>query len=191
MVRGQGEEVKKTGWAKVKMGLLDLGLIALLILLFFQQHCGYHLVGQGISLPEYYWSMAIPVFENRTAQQDVAQIITLAIIDAFSQQGNLTIMPEEQANAILKGTITSYREQPQNISSGNLAQSYRIFITASVQLVNRKTGEIFWQDNKMYFSQDYEVSEQLSQTELLQIEAREQASADFADNLVSVVLEGF
>ena len=40
---------------------------------------------------EFYWKMAIPVFDNRTPQQDVAQIISLAIIDAFSRRGELTI----------------------------------------------------------------------------------------------------
>jgi len=171
-------------WSIVRViFFLGLGLVC--------HGCGYRLVGQGISLPDYYRSMAIPVFENQTPQQEIAQVITIAVIDAISQRGGLSVMTEEQANAVLRGKITSYREQPQNISSGYLAQSYRIFITASVQLIDQKSGDIFWQDNKMFFSQDYDVSEYLSQTEFAQTEARRLAAADFADNLVSVMLEGF
>lgn len=181
------EKRKTLGSFQVRMFFVLLTILYSLLI----SHCGYRLAGRGVSLPEFYWNMAIPVFDNRTPQQDIAQIISLAIIDAFSQRGELTIVPEEQANAVLKGIITSYREQPQNISSSNLASSYRIFITASVRLLNRKTGDVYWQDDKMFFSQDYDVSEYLTQTEYDQIEARRQAAEDFADNLVSVILEGF
>lgn len=170
-------------------GKLIFGFI---LLVLFSLSCGYKLVGKGISLPERYWSMAIPAFENRTSQQDIGQVITLSVIDAFSRRGELKIVSTEEANSVLKGVITSYREQPQNIGSSFLAKSYRIFITASVKLQVKKTKKIYWSDQKLYFSQDYDVSdENLGQTEFAQEEARRRAADDFADRLVSVVLEGF
>jgi hypothetical protein len=170
---------------KVAIALVILGMGLL------DTDCGYHLAGKGISLPQQYWQMAIPVFENQTPQQEIAQTITLAVIEAFSRHGELKIVPLEKANSTLSGTILNYREQPQNISNSSLAKSYRIFITASVKLIDRKTEKPFWEDQKMYFSQDYDVSEYLGQTEFSQKEARRLAAVDFAERLVSIILEGF
>lgn len=154
--------------------------------------CGYKLVGQGITLPNTYWRMAIPVFENKTPQQEIAEMITLAVIDAFSRRGELEIVAEEAATSILRGEINTYQEIPQNISTASyLAKSYRIFLTASVRLIDRKNNSVYWEDKKMYFSQDYDVSDYLGQTEADQREARLRAAEEFADRLVSVVLEGF
>lgn len=154
--------------------------------------CGYKLVGQGITLPKMYWRMAIPVFENKTPQQEIAEMITLAVIDAFSRRGELEIVTEEASTSILRGEISVYREIPQNISTtSSLAKSYRIFITASVRLIDKQNNSVYWEDKKMYFSQDYDVSDYLGQTEADQREARLKAAEDFADRLVSVVLEGF
>ncbi|MFC1851433.1 LptE family protein [candidate division CSSED10-310 bacterium] len=194
MWRGPASNCRSTGnrpWGRGRASYFWLCLALITFLTLTSVQCGYRLVGQGISLPSIYWKIAIPVFENRTPQQDLEQLITLAIIDTFSRRRELSIVREDEATAVLKGIITSYQEQPQDISSSSLAKSYRIFITASVQLIDAKTKKIIWQDKRLYFSQDYDVSEYIGETEFAQSEARKAAAEDFAQRLGSIILEGF
>lgn len=175
----------------IKSKKLLVHLLFLLVLPCISSECGYRLVGKGISLPEQYWMMTVPIFENKTAQQDIEQTITLAVLDELSSLGELKIVSEEKANAILMGSITNYREQPQNISANQRAKSYRIFISANVSLIDSKTKSIYWQDKNLILSQDYDVSNYVGQIEFEQEEARKLAAEDFAERLTSVLLEGF
>ncbi|MDY0096164.1 MAG: LptE family protein, partial [Candidatus Vecturithrix sp.] len=66
--------------------------------------CGYTLVGQG-NLPDHIKTIAIPIFVNKTLQDGVEEIITQQVIEQFVKGGKVRLVSEDNADAILRGTI--------------------------------------------------------------------------------------
>jgi len=70
--------------------------------------CGYSLRG---NLPGHIRSVAVPVFTNRTSEPAVENILTQAVVQAFSTNGRLRVVKPEQADAILEGEVVDYQIQ--------------------------------------------------------------------------------
>ena len=102
---------------------------------------GYHLGGTpppGVS------SVCVPTFVNRCGEPNVEMDTTRATIQEFQRDGNLSIKAEEQADAILRVTLMSYRLDPLRYdrNSGKTAQEYRVTLAARCTLESKKTGKI-------------------------------------------------
>src|SRR3989475_12468381 len=68
--------------------------------------CGYSLRG---NLPGHIRSVAVPVFTNRTSEPAVENILTQAVVQAFSTNRRLRVVKPDQADAILEGDGVDYQ----------------------------------------------------------------------------------
>jgi outer membrane lipopolysaccharide assembly protein LptE/RlpB len=154
--------------------------------------CGYHLAGTGSSLPEHIKTIGLPIFVNNTQGYQVEQKITSNIQTVLLQRGKYKVVPDAQGvDAVLKGTINSVSLYPATFSSEGRASEYNVVITARVTFTDLTNKKVLFQNPSFIFRGQY----QIDQEEVLffdrQSEAIDQIAKDFAESVVSAILEGF
>ncbi len=167
-------------------------VICLLFLLFVQFSCGYHLAGTGSSLPAHIKTIGLPIFVNNTQGYQVEQKITAGIQTVLLQRGKYKVVPDAQGvDAVLKGTILSVSLYPVSFSTEGRASEYNVVINAKVTFTDLQEKKVLFQNPSFIFRGQY----QIDQDEVLffdrQSEAIDQIAKDFAESVVSAILEGF
>jgi outer membrane lipopolysaccharide assembly protein LptE/RlpB len=170
-------------------GRLSLALPLLLLL----AGCGYHTAGHNVTLPENVKTLAIPSFVNQSQTYRVEQMLTSAVVREFTTRTHYQILHEENeaADATLHGTVLTTTASPLTYDSKTgRAESVLVVVSMKVSLVDRQ-GKILFQNPSYVFREQYQVSQELSSFFEEDSPAMGRLSRDFAQTLVSNVLEGF
>jgi outer membrane lipopolysaccharide assembly protein LptE/RlpB len=161
------------------------------LILFLFSGCGYHLAGTGSSLPDHIKTIGLPIFVNNTQGYQVEQKITNSIQTVLIQRGKYKVIPEtENVDAVLKGTILAVSLVPVTFNDDGRARDYSVIITAKVTFTDEIDKKVLFQNPSFVFRGEY----QINQDEIYfdrQSEAIDQISKDFAESIVSSILEGF
>ena len=153
--------------------------------------CGYKLAGGG-SLPEHVRRIAVPMFENRTQNPDIAQRMTESIVNEFVRRGNYVTVPSPQgADAVLRGAILTYRTVPIAIDPDGRATRYEIQIHMEAKLEDLVQKKILWEDDHYIFRGQYDVDPVEARSFDRTIIAIEEVSREAARSVVATILEGF
>ncbi|OGW41171.1 MAG: hypothetical protein A2010_01820 [Nitrospirae bacterium GWD2_57_9] len=156
--------------------------------------CGYHISGRGGLVPEGAATIAVPVFFNGTSEPYVDVEVTQAVVDEFLTDGRLRIVSLEEADLVLRGTITNYDVTALSYNPQSYAQQYRVHITVDASLEDQRSKKVLWQERSIRSSliSDYAVAMgNVSATRVSKDAAIKKASQDIAWTLRSRVLEGF
>lgn len=102
---------------------------------------------------------AIPVDELYAYQPGVEIDISNAIVKRLNQDGNLKVVPREQADAVLESYLIAYTQGGVRFTRLERIAEYRLYITLALRLINAKTGAVIWEEPKMTGDADYEVEE--------------------------------
>ena len=168
------------------LGLLLAGLIA-------SVGCGYHTAGHAVTLPENVKTLAIPGFVNQSQTYKIEQTLTAAVVREFTARTHYQVLHEasEAADATLRGTVLTTTASPLTYDSKTgRAESILVVVSMKVSLVDRD-GKILFQNPSYVFREQYQVSQELSSFFEEDSPAMGRLSRDFAQTLVSNVLEGF
>jgi outer membrane lipopolysaccharide assembly protein LptE/RlpB len=170
------------------------GLAAALIsLLISTAGCGYHTAGHNVILPENVRTLAIPSFVNQSQTYRLEQTLTAAVVREFTTRTHYQILHEanDAADATLNGTILTTTSSPLTYDSRTgRAESILVVVSMKVSLVDRQ-GKVLFQNPSYIFREQYQVSQELSSFFEEDSPALGRLSRDFAQTLVSSVLEGF
>ena len=172
-----------------KIRLLSFALILALAL----AGCGYHTAGHNVSLPQNVKTLAIPAFINQSQTYRVEQMLTAAVIREFTTRTHYEILHSDgdTADATLHGTVLTTTASPLTYDSKTgRAESVLVVVSMKVSLVDRE-GKILFQNPSYVFREQYQVSQELSSFFEEDSPAMSRLSRDFAQTLVSNVLEGF
>ena len=172
-------------------GRIVRGVIALFFPILFVS-CGYHLAGTGSSLPEHIKTIGLPIFVNNTQGYQVEQKLTEGVQTVLLQRGKYKIVPDATGvDALLKATILSISLYPASINPEGHASEYNVVITAKVTFTDVLDKKVLFQNPSFIFRGQYQIDE----NEVLffdrQSEAIDQIAKDFAESVVSAILEGF
>ena len=168
------------------MVLLLAGLIA-------STGCGYHTAGHAVTLPTTVKTLAIPGFVNQSQTYRIEQTLTAAVVREFTTRTHYRILHEasEAADATLRATVLTTTASPLTYDSKTgRAESILVVVSMKVSLVDRD-GKILFQNPAYVFREQYQVSQELSSFFEEDSPALGRLSRDFAQTLVSNVLEGF
>jgi hypothetical protein len=113
---------------------------AVILVLWLSAGClGYHL---GSMPPPGVRSIHVPTFVNQCGEPQAELATTRAVIQEFQKDGNLWVTGPQQADAILRVTLVSYRLDPLRYdrNSGSATREYRVTLTAEFTLDSTKTG---------------------------------------------------
>lgn len=167
-------------------------LILLVLSILLLQGCGYHLRGFGDTLPPDVKTVAILPFDNKTFEADMATLLESSLAQEFSRIKGLSIVPEDEADALLTGTISSFENRPVSFSSADQVHDYRVEVKVDAILKYRKKEEILWSGKGLREVKDYKVepgNEDLAETN--KSESKEAVADELAELIVDRIFEGF
>ncbi len=165
---------------------------SLLVLTTLLTGCGYHTAGSATHLPPSVRTIAVPAFSTRAQQFHTEFAFTKAVVSELNTRTKYRVLDQDtDADATLKGTILSEISSPLTYdSSSGQTSSYLVTITARVVLTARD-GHVLYRNNALLFREQYQSTQDL--TGFIQEDgpAVQRLSRDFAQTVVSNILESF
>ncbi len=83
-------------------------------------------------------SIAVMQFENKTIEAGLSSTMTDLVVKAFIADGNLKVVSEKDADAVLEGTLASYSRDPQTFDANDVVSRYAVHIV--FDLILKKGG---------------------------------------------------
>jgi len=164
-----------------------------LLLSIFGTGCGYHTAGHAVTIPANVRTIAVPAFVNQTQTFKIEQMLTAAVVRELVTRTQYHVINEanDDADAALHGTVLSTYTTPVSYDSRTgRAASVMVVISLKVALLD-KQGRVLYQNPSYLFREQYEVSRDLNSFFEEDSPAFQRLSRDFAQTLVSNILEGF
>ena len=154
--------------------------------------CGYHTAGHVTTIPDTVRSIAVPAFINQTHTYKIEQMLTSAVVREMVTRTRYHIISNsDDADAILKGIVLSTYTTPMTYDSKTgRAASVLVVISLDVSLTD-KQGGVLYRNPAYLFREQYEVSRDPNSFFEEDTPAYQRLSRDFAQTLVSNILEGF
>ena len=182
----------------MKRGLLIRAALGLVLLPL--AGCGYHQAGAASHIPPGVHTLAVPLFATRVQAFRTEVAFTQAVVrelNAATRYRVLTAVPgtadtdTSTADATLRGTILTEAVTPltYDASSGQTS-SYLITITAGVTLVARD-GRVLYRNDAFPWREQFQSTQDLSGSVQEDPAAVRRLAQDFAQALVSDMLESF
>ena len=154
--------------------------------------CGYRLAGRNQMLPADVKVIAVPPFENQTRKPEIEQRITEQVTTTFIERGGYrTTASEANADAVLKGQVTGYDVTPVSVGADGRATRYEVVITASVELTTIPEKSVLFRSSQFVFKKQYDVEGDAATFFDQEIVAIDEIAKDFAESVVTSILEGF
>ena len=159
--------------------------------------CGYHTVGSAAHLPPNLRTLAVPTFTTRAQAFHTEFAFTQAVVRELNTRTKYQILPlgpaddASAADATLTGTILSQTASPLTYdSSSGQTSSYLVTITARVVLTARD-GHVLYQNDALAYREQYQSTQDLTGFIQEDSPAVRRLARDFAQSLVSNILESF
>jgi outer membrane lipopolysaccharide assembly protein LptE/RlpB len=155
--------------------------------------CGYQVAGTASRLPPDIKTIAIPAFTNASTRFRIEQKVSAAVTREFIDRTSFRVTPDlSGADAELKGTINSVHSGVLTYDPNTgRATTFQIQVSAAVQLIDLHTKKVVFSNPNYTFREQYQVSQ--STTALFEEDepALNRLSHDFAQTLVTDILENF
>ena len=171
--------------------LFSLALVSI-ALPMLASGCGYHAAGNAVHLPSSVHSIAVPAFVNATQSYHTELDFTQAVIHEFTSRTPYSIANNpEAADAVVHGTITRFDIIPLTYNSQTgQSSSFLITVQARVSVTDRERRVLYRNDGYL-FRQQYQTSQDLTSFIEEDPAAVRRLSRDFAQSLVSDILNSF
>jgi outer membrane lipopolysaccharide assembly protein LptE/RlpB len=172
---------------------MSRGAALALLLSIVGAGCGYHTAGHAVTIPDNVRTIAIPAFVNQTQTFKIEQMLTAAVVKELVTRTHYHVINQvnDDADAALHGTVLSTYTTPLTYDSRTgRAASVMVVISMKVSLLD-KQGKVLYQNLSYLFREQYEVSRDLNSFFEEDSPAFQRLSRDFAQTLVSNILEGF
>lgn len=154
--------------------------------------CGYKRAGKGKSLPADIKILAVPVFQNTSLKYRVEQRFTSAVIDEILKRGRAlhVVSSPENADAVLSGDIRSFRAAGTILDTQGRTRVWNVRIIVSVTVRDQKRKKVIFDNPRMIFEGEYELSDDPESFFNEENPAVNRIAKDFAQTIISNILEG-
>lgn len=171
-----------------------------LALLFPLAGCGYHQVGAATHVPAEVRTVSVPIFQSRVQAYNTETAFTEAVVRELNTRTRYRVLTsvhpaspatDQPADATLRGTILTQAVTPltYDAASGQTS-SYLVTITASVELVSHD-GTVLYRNSVFAWREQYQSTQDLSGFVQEDSAAVRRMARDFAQALVSDIMESF
>ncbi len=96
-------------------------------------------------------TVAVPIFDDRTAEFGVKEQLTEAIIASFNRDNTLKIADRRVADAIVSGTILRLNEQAGVYTAQEQVQEIRVYLTVKIKCDDVKKRKVLWEEELTQF----------------------------------------
>lgn len=154
--------------------------------------CGYKPAGKGKSLPAGIKTIAVPVFQNSSLKYRVEQRFTQAVIDEILKRARALRVTTvtDGADAVLTGDIRSFRAAGALLDDQGRTRVWDVRIVVNVTLRDMRTRKILYQNPRMSFDGEYELSDDPQSFFNEENPAVERIAREFAQTIVTTIMEG-
>ncbi len=154
--------------------------------------CGYHVAGTATHVPGSVRTLAVPVFVTRAQQYRTENVFTEAVIRELNTRTRYKIINStEGSDATLQGTILSESVAPLTYdSSSGATSSYLITVQARITLTARD-GKLLYTNDRFLFRDQFQSTQDLSAFIQEDGPAVKRLARDFAQAMVSDLLNSF
>lgn len=163
------------------------GLVAAALLL---PGCGYT-IGIGGNLPAHVKTVAVPVFVNKTQEPAIENIITAGVVNAFTSSTRLKVVPVDEADSILQGSITQYRLDLIAFTAQANVTEYRVYVTVDISFRDVRQDSTLWKQDGLQEHADFSVQGQTSDTIAQQDQAARVAAVEIGRKIVASAVDRF
>jgi hypothetical protein len=113
------------------------------------------------------------------------------VINAFTTNGRLRVVPLDRADSVLEGEITAYNVQSLTYDSKLNLRSYQLTVSMDVRFRDLKRSELLWQQNGLTEQVAFDVAGQVSDTISREEGAVKQAALEIGRKVVSHAVDRF
>lgn len=117
--------------------------------MFFVLSCSYYSL-KG-SLPPHLRTVAIPLFDNRTAEFGIAETLTDAVIDEFIRDGSLKIADRGAADVLILGSIVSVSDRAGAFDEQETVQDVKVYLSVRVECTDQVKRQAMWEERITQF----------------------------------------
>ncbi len=168
-------------------------LLLPLLPLAFLSGCGYHTAGSATHLPAGVRTLAVPAFTTHAQAFHTEMSFTEATVRELNTRTRLRILNSDtpDADATLHGTILSQASSPLTYDSASgQTSSYLLTITARV-LLTARDGRVLYRNDALLYRAQFQSTQDLNGFIQEDPAAVRRVSRDFAQAVVSDILESF
>ncbi len=177
------------------------GYFFLLAAVVLPTGCGYHTLGSAAHLPATVHTLAVPIFKNKTQFYHTEVAMTQAVAREFTDRTRLAVTASpDDADATVSGTIIAqsvqpltYRTETTTVNAGattSVTSSFLVTINVNV-LVTDRDNRILYKHTNYVFHEQFETTSDPASFIEEDSPAVQRISRDFAQALVSDILESF
>jgi outer membrane lipopolysaccharide assembly protein LptE/RlpB len=171
-----------------------------LVLLLPLSGCGYHQVGAATHVPVNVRTVAVPIFQSKVQAYNTEMAFTQAVVRELNTRTRYRVLTnvnpntsatDQSADATLRGTILTQAVTPltYDAASGQTS-SYLVNISAAVELIGHD-GTVLYRNNSFAWREQYQSTQDLTGFVQEDSAAVRRMSRDFAQALVSDMMESF
>lgn len=161
------------------------------LLLLVVSGCGYQL--EGTSRPKYLndaRTINIPIFGDKTSEPGLGNLLSERVRDRFILDGRLQVIDGSGADLILDAVVREYRLDPVGFSQTDQVQRYRAVVKTFIRLRDLRSGKVIMQQ-ELENDSEFDVSTSITTSASSRSSTNEAVANRFAEELVSLILEGF
>jgi len=155
--------------------------------------CGYQTGGRAVRLPADMHTIYVPAFANQSHAYNLEQKLTAAVVRELRSRTNYRIVTTNDgtADVTLNGKLVSTTIAPltYNAQTGGISTGL-IFVTIKVSLVNSK-GKVLWDNPNWLYRDQYQLSSSAKNFFEEESPALDRLASNFANSLVSDILETY
>jgi outer membrane lipopolysaccharide assembly protein LptE/RlpB len=155
--------------------------------------CGYHQAGSATHIPANVHTLAVPIFATNVQAYHTEMAFTEATIRDLNTRTKYHILNSDSpdADATLHGTILTQVVAPLTYdASTGQSSSYLVTITAKV-LLTAQDGRVLYRNDSLLYREQYQSTQDLSGFIQEDGYAVKRIARDFAQAIVSDMLESF
>jgi len=154
--------------------------------------CGYKQAGKGKSLPSSIKTIAVPIFQNSSLKYRVEQRFTQAVIEEILKRARAlhVVQNPDNADAVLNGDIRAFRASGSILDDRGRTRVWDVRIIVSVVVRDLKTHNIIFENPRMSFEGEYQLSDDPQSFFNEENPAVDRIAKDFAQSIVTTIMEG-
>lgn len=153
--------------------------------------CGYRFGGERFGPSPEIRSIAIPTFINETYEAGIETIVTNALLRELIKDRRVKIVGEDEADAIMEGTVRSFSTSSVAYDPTGVVLEYRTWVVLDVLLKRNKKAGVLWSKRGLTESDVYRVSSDVLFTEAEKERAIRKIAEEFAKRIRRRLFEGF
>jgi len=170
-----------------------LSVALLVAVTVFSAGCGYHAAGAATHIPASVRTISVPVFTTRVQSYRTEMMFTQAVVRELNIRTRYQVVTDKSGDtdAVLSGTILNESSVPLTYdSTTGQTSSYLVTITAKV-LLTAHDGRVLYRNDALAFREQYQSTQDLGGFIREDQPALQRLAKDFAQTVVSDMLESF